>query len=479
MARTRPSLIISVIPLVFLIIGIIFIIFAFGINAVQDYTQILLLLSGIVAIVLSLISCRRKKSALILGLRKSASQVLPTVPILLMIATVSATWMLSGVVPTLITYGLKILNPTLFLCTACVVCAIISVLSGSSWTTIATIGVAFMGIGLMWGFSPGWTAGAIISGAYFGDKISPLSDTTVLASSTCGVPMLQHIANMMLTTVPAMTVALIVFTTAGILTDTGTGEHTQDIIDALNARFNITPWVLLIPLMTIVVLVAHVGTSLTLLLSTLFGLIGIFVFQGDLFHMLNSGSESLWDKILTTVKLLCVSTDFNTGNSTLDSLISTGGMQGMLPTIYLILCAMIFGGAMLGTGMIFTITHSITKRLKRSKNIVLATVCTGITLNGCTSDQYLSIILNGNLFRNIYRRRNLEPKLLSRSIEDSTSVTSVLIPWNSCGLTQSTVLGVSTFTYLPYCIFNLASPAFTLLFAWTGFKLKKLKTRLA
>lgn len=154
-------------------------------------------------------------------------------------------------------------------------------------------------------------------------------------------------------------------------------------------------------------------------------------------------------------------------------------MQGMLPTIYLILCAMVFGGAMLGSGMIFTITHTITKRLKRSKNIVLSTVCTGIMLNGCTSDQYLSIILNGNLFRNIYRRRNLEPKLLSRSIEDSTSVTSVLIPWNSCGLTQSTVLGVSTFTYLPYCIFNIASPAFTLLFAWTGFKIKKMKTRLA
>lgn len=459
--------------------GIIMIISVFGINSVQDYTQILLLCSGIVAIVLSQLTCRRKKSALILGLRKSASQVLPTIPILLLIATVSATWMLSGVVPTLITYGLKILNPTLFLCTTCVVCAIISVLSGSSWTTIATIGVAFMGIGIMWGFSPGWTAGAIISGAYFGDKISPLSDTTVLASSTCGVPMLQHISNMMLTTVPAMTVALIVFITVGIFTSTGSGTHTQEIIDALNSQFNITPWVLLIPLLTIVVLLTHVGTSLTLLLSTVFGLIGIFLFQGELFDSLNAGSDSLIGKMVTVMKLLGVSTDFNTGNDTLDSLISTGGMQGMLPTIYLILCAMVFGGAMLGSGMIFTITHTITKRLKRSKNIVLSTVCTGIMLNGCTSDQYLSIILNGNLFRNIYRRRNLEPKLLSRSIEDSTSVTSVLIPWNSCGLTQSTVLGVSTFTYLPYCIFNIASPVFTLLFAWTGFKIKKMKTRLA
>ncbi len=467
-----PSLLASLLPIAVLIAGLISIITFYGAGAVQDMSHYILLTAAAIAASISVFYYRRPLRAMRTGLLKSAIQVLPTIPILLMIATVAATWMLSGVVPTLVCYGLEILNPSAFLVTTCAVCAIISVLSGSSWTTIATIGVAFMGIGSVWGYNPAWIAGAIISGAYFGDKVSPLSDTTVLASSTCDVGLFTHIRYLMWTSLPAMLLAMTVFAIAGMMSDHGSATQSSLMLTHLHETFNITPWCMIIPLATIGLILLRLNTAVTLGLGSLLGIAGIVLWQPHILASL-SGTGSIYDMAIAVVRLLVTETSLSTGDPALDALVTTGGMKGMLPTIYLILSAMIFGGVLMGSGMLSRITHSITKRINSSRTTVTTTVATGLMLNGCTGDQYLSIILNGNLYRNLYRRNGLEPRLLSRSIEDSTSVTSVLIPWNSCGLTQSAVLGVATLTYLPYCIFNIASPLVSIATAWIGFRIRR------
>jgi len=378
--------------------------------------------------------------------------------------------MLSGVVPTLIDYGLSIINPNLFLFIACAVCSVISVLSGSSWSTIATIGIAFQGIGNVMGYSDGWIAGAIISGAYFGDKVSPLSDTTILASSSCKVELFTHIKYLMLTSTPAMVLALLIYATVGLFSPTNNTSHSFEIITALHSSFNITPWVLIIPIITGILIAMRIKTHITLATSSILGIIGIFIFQPQIIDML--GYSHSWSDIsIMCCDILFTETAITTGNELLDSLVSTGGIAGMMPTIYLVLCAMLFGGTLIGTGMLGTITHTFTNKIHSLRQTVGATIWSGLFLNCCTGDQYLSILLGGNLFRNLYKRNGFEPRLLSRSLEDSISVTSVLIPWNSCGVTQSTVLGVATLTYMPFCVFNIASPLLSLFFAWIGYKI--------
>jgi NhaC family Na+:H+ antiporter len=388
--------------------------------------------------------------------------------------------MLSGVVPTLIDYGLGAINDRLFLFITCGVCAFVSVVTGSSWTTIATIGVAFMGIGTTMGYSEGWIAGAIISGAYFGDKVSPLSDTTVIASSTCGVDLFEHIRYLMITSGPAMAIALIVFMIYGFAIGGEAESHATEMLSHLHASFNITPWVLIIPIITGILIAARINTLITLALSSVLGLAGIFLFQPQILHILEGSSTAGIVAHLQTVgSILFRETSIPTGYDLLDDLVCTGGIEGMIPTITLVLSAMIFGGALIGTGMIATITRSFTHHLKQNRSIVGATVGTGLLLNSCTADQYLSIIIGGNVYNSLYRRYGLPKKLLSRSLEDSISVTSVLIPWNSCGVTQSTVLGVSTLTYLPYCIFNYMSPIMSLIVVSIGYRIYRITAHLS
>lgn len=435
-----------------------------GADAIAGYSPVVLLGSAALSVVLSFAFGALSRRGMVVGLVRSARQILPAVPMLICIAMVATTWMVSGVVPTLIVYGLEVLTPTLFLVTACVVCALISVLTGSSWSTIATIGVAFMGIGQVMGFSAGWIAGAIISGAYFGDKISPLSDTTVVASSACGVDLFAHMRYLMLSSVPALLVALVVFAVKGFMSDAADADQGMMLDGALRATFNITPWTLVIPAITLALIAFRVPTLLTLAASALLGFVGIFVFQPDLGHSVISAGGMLWS-----------GNAMDTGVERLDSLVSTGGISGMMSTVALVLSAMMFGAAMMGTGMLSSITRSFTSRLHKRTSIVGATVCSGLFMNSTTADQYLSLIITGNMYRNVYRQFGLEPRLLSRTIEDSVSVTSVLIPWNSCGITQSTVLGVSTMVYFPYCIFNILSPCMSLLLAWTGWRIRNLR----
>ena len=379
---------------------------------------------------------------------------------LVCIAMVATTWMMSGVVPTLIDLGFQWMDPTFFLVSSCAISAVISVLTGSSWSTIATIGVALMGVGTVMGFSPGWIAGAIISGAYFGDKVSPLSDTTVVASSTCGVDLFKHIKYLMLTAMPAMIIALLVYLAVGLFKEAPSAEFSRDLIEELHLHFNITRWTLVIPALTLLLIACKVRTIVTLALAALFGFIGIFVFQPDSVTGFMQAFTALWS-----------GNSMQTSHELLNELAGTGGISGMMSTITLVLSAMVFGSVMIGTGMLGVITSAFARRLKKRTSIVGATVAGGLYMNSCTADQYLSIIITGNMFRNVYRRFRLEPRLLSRTLEDSVSVTSVLIPWNSCGITQSTVLGVSTLVYFPFCIFNILSPCMSILIAWIGFKI--------
>lgn len=468
-----PPLWLSATPILALLLFLSSILVCFDASAIADYSHLALLGASVLSVGLALACGSLNRRGMTVGFKRSAAQILPAVPMLVFIAMVSTTWMLSGVVPTLIDYGLRMLHPTFFLVITCVICGLISVLTGSSWSTIATIGVAFMGIGTVMGFHPGWVAGAIISGAYFGDKVSPLSDTTVVASSTCGVDLFTHIRYLMFTAVPAMFIALVVFFFAGLSMSHGAAPETAAILDMLDSNFNISAWTLVIPALTVIMLLFRVRTIITLACSSLFGLVGIFILQPGIVSALSGDGY-----MLMTLRLLWSETPFNTGNEVFDNLVTTSGITGMLPTIALVLCAMLFGTAMIGTGMLSRLTKAITSKLHGCVPLVGSTVAGGLFLNSCTADQYLSIIIGGNMFRNAYRRFGLEPRLLSRTLEDSVSVTSVIIPWNSCGVTQSAVLGVATLTYLPFCVFNYLSPLMSLLMAITGFKIKKAAARM-
>ena len=466
--RREPSWQLSAIPVVTLFISFALIMIIAGPMAIADYAPYALLGSGALALGLGAMTGILRRRALLTGLRRSASQILPAIPMLLLIAMLATTWMMSGVVPTLIHYGLQLLDPQWFLVIACGVCAVVSVLTGSSWSTIATLGVAFIGIGEVLGFHPGWTAGAIISGAYFGDKVSPLSDTTVIASATCGVDLFTHIRFMTVTTVPAMLIAMIAFGIRGLSAPGQPIGESGTMMAGLSDIFVLSPWTLVIPAATLLLIALRVNTLVVLAASALMGAVGIFVLQPqagagfiDLLSALWSGFEP------------------HSGNATVDELCGTGGMLGILPVVFLVLSAMTFGSLMIGTGMLESLTTRMISSLHKPTSIVGATVATGFTLNACTADQYLSIMLCGNMYRNHYRRHRLESRLLSRTLEDSVSATSPIIPWSSCGVTQASVLGVSTFTYLPYCFFNYLTPMMALVVIRLGFKIHRHKVALA
>lgn len=462
---------VALIPVIFLLVTLLLIIGYKGAGAVNTWSAPVLLSAAAIAVTVSMLFYGRRLRVIGMGLRKSIRQILPSFPVLVLIGAVSSTWMLSGTVPLLIDYGLAVMSPRLFLFITCATCSVISVLTGSSWTTIATIGVAFMGIGTVLGYDEGWIAGAIISGAYFGDKVSPLSDTTVLASSSSGVGLFTHIRYLMITSVPAMSIALLVFALAGVFTECHPVAGSSEIVDYLAATFNLTPWLLIVPAITAVLIALRLNTCIILTVSSLTGLIATFLFQPGIVGSIVSGGGMSAPG--AAFRMLVTDTSVITGSELLDSLVSTGGMMGMLPTVMLVAAAMVFGGAMIGSGMLSCITAAFTKRLKTPRSIVGATVGSGLFLNSCTADQYLSIIIGGNIYKNIYRRNRLEGRLLSRSLEDSVSVTSVLIPWNSCGVTHSAVLGVSTLTYLPFCVFNILSPLMSMAMVWLNFRIHR------
>ena len=416
-----PSPIVSLFPIIILIGMLFATIRTFGSDALNGGSQVSLLTTTAVCIFIGITFYRIPWKDYEIAITNNIAGVSSAIIILLIIGALSGAWMISGVVPTLIYYGMKIIHPDFFLTSTCIICALVSIMTGSSWTTIATIGIALLGIGKAQGFEEGWIAGAIISGAYFGDKVSPLSDTTVLASSVTDTPLFRHIRYMMITTIPSLVITLIIFTVMGFTYETSGTEQIAEFAASLNSRFHITPWLL---------------------------------FKG-------------------TIMSLYGSTSLQSDSAMLTELIATRGMAGMMNTIWLILCAMCFGGAMTASGMLGSITSVFVRFMKSTVSVVASTVGSGLFLNLATADQYISIILTGNMFSNIYEKKGYESRLLSRTTEDAVTVTSVLIPWNTCGMTQATILSVSTLTYLPYCFFNLISPLMSILIAATGYKIIK------
>ena len=404
--------------------------------------------------------------------------VAPAIVILLLIGAISGTWTISGVVPAFICYGVKIISPKVFLLTACILCALVSVLTGSSWTTIATVGVALLGIGRAEGFSDAMTAGAIISGAYFGDKVSPLSDTTILASSVNKVDLFEHIHYMYLTTVPSMIITLIIFTVLGF-TGGGTEEAQMGMYtEVLSSHFHITPWLLVVPAITIWLIIRKKPAIIVLAISTLVAAAAAILFQPEVVRQIGeaatSGSAARIN-FTGVVRMIYDTVSINTGNEVVDQLVTTRGMLGMLNTVFLILCAMCFGACMRSSGMIDDLARILAPLTRTRAGLVGSTVVTGTALNGIVSDQYLSIILTSNIYRESFDREGYERRLMSRSVEDSATVTSPLFPWSSCGMTQATILSVPTLAYAPFCFFNIISPLMSFLVALIGWKINQHK----
>lgn len=468
---------ISLIPILILVTLLALNISIFGSDAILGASQVALLFSAGVAIWLAMWLFKVPWQDFEETIKSNIGDVTTAIVILFLIGAISGTWTVSGIVPTFIYYGVKIISPKVFLLTACIICALVSVTIGSSWTTIATIGVALLGIGKALGFSDGMIAGAIISGAYFGDKISPLSDTTVLASSMSKVPMFDHIRYLMYTTVPSIVITLVIFTILGFSHSGSDSSLINEYTSVLDSKFNITPWLLIVPALTAVMIARRMPALIVLALSTATAAIAAVIFQLDIIREIGAsiagdGSNA---KILFTgtIESIYNSVSIETGNPEVNQLVASKGMLGMLNTVYLIICAMCFGAALKASGMLRHLASMILPLTKRRTSLVTSTVVTGTALNGIVSDQYLAIILTSSLFKDVYEKEGYENRLLSRSVEDSATVTSPLYPWSSCGMTQATILSVPTLAYLPYCFFNLISPLMSITVAAIGYKILK------
>lgn len=474
----QPSWWVSLLPFVVLVAALSLVIYVFGTDALSGASQVALLFAAGFTVVLAMVLYKIPWKVFEESILDNITSVGTSIVILLLIGAVSGSWMVSGVVPTMIYYGMKVILPEIFLFASCVISALIAVMTGSSWTTIATIGVALIGIGTAQGYEPGWIAGAIISGAYFGDKVSPLSDTTVLASSSAGTPLFTHIRFMMVTTVPSFAISLLVFLVVSLMHGDVGAAQAADFSTDLKATYNISPWLLLVPVLTALLIIRKVSAIATLFIAAVIAGIAAIIFQPHILGSIATGTSPDAASSLSFIngfKGLFISyygtTAIETGNAALDTLVSTRGMTGMLNTVFLIIAASCFGGVLVGSGMLQTLTDTLVRFVRRRVTMVASTVGTGIFANMITGDQYLSIILTSSLYKKLYQERGYDPKLLSRSVEDSATVVSVLIPWNSCGMTQATVLKVATLEYLPYCFFNILSPLMSIFIAAIGFKI--------
>ena len=472
-----PSPLLSLVPIFVLVAMLGVTIYIFGSDALAGGSQVCLLTATAFCVLIGMTMFKRTWKEYEDAMTTNIGNVGSALIILLLIGALSGAWMVSGIVPTLIYYGIQIIDPNFFLVSTCAICAIVSVMTGSSWTTIATIGIALLGIGKALGVEEGWIAGAIVSGAYFGDKVSPLSDTTVLAATTTGTPLFSHIKYLMLTTVPSMIITLIIFTIAGLSYNSTDAIDIAAYSQALDAKFDISLWLLIVPVATALMIAKRLPSIVTLFLSALLAIVFGIIFQPELLKEIAGGGEGALTLAKGSMMTLFGSTSLDAGSEQINELIATRGMSGMMDTIWLIICAMCFGGAMTAGGMIKSITSVFMRYTKRCVSLVSSTVASGLFMNLTTADQYISIILTGNMFKDIYKKCGYENRLLGRTVEDAVTVTSPLIPWNSCGMTQATVLGVSTFIYMPYCFFNYISPLMSIFVAAIGYKIFKVNTK--
>lgn len=470
-----PSVYKALIPIVFLILLLAFnVIVVFGDDAIIGSNQMILFLSAAVAGIVGIVEGFSWK-AILDGITRSIGSTVPAIIILLLIGTLAGTWMISGIIPAMVYYGLELLNPTIFLVATCLICSLVSIATGSSWSTVATVGIALFGIGKALGFSDGIVAGAIISGSYFGDKISPLSDTTNLAAAMAGTELFTHIRYLMYTTIPSYAITLIIFLFIGL---GQTGSVDLDTIQAVKSdvmdMFFIHPILFIVPAIVILLIVKKVPAIPALLAGGLLGGLAAVIFQSEIILSLASPTASTGVAMYEVVmNAMTIEVSIPTDNEMLQNLLSSGGMTGMLNTIWLVLAAMTFGGVMEACGFLKSITLSFIKLAKSTVSLVSTTAATCISVNALASDQYLAVVIPGRMYADVYKERGLKPQVLSRTLEDTGTVTSVLIPWNTCGAYHAGVLGVSTFVFAPYCFFNLISPFMTIIFAAFNIKIAR------
>ena len=460
-----PYPLISVVPLLVLIALIATVMKMLPDEALSGASQISMMIATAICVALSMAIYRTRWQLFEGRIKQTIGDTSVSILILLLIGVMSSTWMISGVVPTLIYYGVQLITPSLFLPCACLISALVSLMTGTSWTTIATIGIALLGIGNALSVPEAFTAGAIISGAYFGDKMSPMSDTTVLASSVSGADLFKHIRYMMGTTVPSITISLLLYLVMGLWFS---GERVEPSIylEGLEHSFHITAWTLLVPAFTGLLIWKKVPSFITLTLSSLAAMVCAVVLQTDALTEITGQANATAGSICMGLLKVCyTSTQLDTGFQEVNHLVATRGMAGMLDTVWLILCAMCFGSCMVASQMLRSLTRLLLKSIRNTFSLVTSTVVSGVLLNLIMGDQFLSIIMNASIYKEEYADRGYQPELLSRSTEDSATVTSVLVPWTACGMTQSTVLGVPTLVYLPFCFFNIISPIMSILYA--------------
>lgn len=431
-----------------------------------DYSNhYILLMGGVVAAIVGIFNKTAIKT-MVQEIWENLKSVLVPILILFLVGALAGSWLVSGIIPAMVYYGLQVLNPTIFLPASVIIAAIISIATGSSWTTSATVGIALIGIGQALGINPGMIAGAVISGAYFGDKMSPLSDTTNLAPAMAGTDLFTHIKYMSITTVPTIVVTLIVFVIISLSIDTSGKADISELLGVIDTTFNTTPLLFIVPAVVVLLIVRKTKPLIALGVGVVLASVFAFIFQPE---VLGTLSDSKFQSVLSAI---WSDTAITTPNETLNELFSSGGIKGMLWTILLICCAMVFGGIMDGIGALARITKGLLSIADSIFGLFASTVISCLGLNVIASDQYLALVIPGKMFKKAYEDKGLAPENLSRTLEDSGTVTSVLIPWNTCGAYQSGVLGVSVADYFVYAIFNWLSPFMTLLFAALRIKIR-------
>ena len=472
-----PSLSLSaaLFPIIILVLLLTYNVTVFGDDGLSGSNQFILLLGAVIG---GLVGIRNKVSygQMLHKVGENLQSVTGPILILLLVGALAGTWLLSGIIPAMINYGLQIANPHFFLSACLLICALVSLASGSSWSTSATIGIALIGIGKALGLPEGMVAGAVISGAYFGDKLSPLSDTTNLAPAMVGGELFSHIRYMLYTTLPSIIITLIVFTILGWNFSPSGELDTQALSQSIREKFNINPWLFLVPAIVILLIVKKTPPLLSLLIGTLLGGVFALIFQTQLLMELSGDDVLNFNMIYKNIlNSITVATKIETSDPLLNELFSSGGMQGMLGTIWLIICAMVFGGVMDAIGALKAISNAFLKWAKTTFQLIAGTAASSLTVNLTASDQYLAIVVPGKMFAQAYRDRKLAPENLSRTLEDAGTVTSVLIPWNTCGAYHSGVLGVGVAEYFIYAFFNWINPLMTLFYAYFNIKIKNLK----
>ena len=471
----KPGLLLSLVPVLVLIFLLMVGVSIFGDELTSGPSQIAIFGAVVVTCLIGLYALKVPWKEFEEHVGNNLKATSAAIIILLSIGALTATWMLSGIVPTMIWYGLKLIHPRIFIVLTFLLCAVVSLLAGSSWTTVGTIGVALFGAGSFMGIPAGWLAGAIISGAYLGDKVSPLSDTTNLSASIAGVNLYTHVRYTLLTTLPALVICLVVYGIVGFTVPVTSSVEIDQQLASLQQTFHISPWFLLVPVLTIIMIFKKVPALVTLFLSALAGGVLAFFAQPQIIDQIVDPGVAGFSRFFgSLMKMMSSPVTIDAGDPLISRLASTSGMSGMVNTVWIIIAVMLFGGCLSACGMVETITRAIIARVRRTGGLVTATILSCVFCNLTLSDQFMAILLPGNMFRDVYKRFGLAPEVLSRTLEDSGTVSSVLIPWNTCAVVQSSVLGVATMAYFPFAIFCFITPLIAIAYAAFNIKIHKL-----